>query len=336
MPHSAPSSRLALLSALVLATTASAQTLAPAPAAPATPAKPVPSDAVMLSPFEVSSERDTGFAAASSLAGGRLAGDLRDTPVAYSVITRDFIDALGITDLQTAAEWTTASTLNVDNGMQNFFAAPINYTTRGTGNTRPQRNFFPQYNNGDSYNLERYDFGRGPNSILFGNGSLSGVSSSTTKRAQTSRPSESVQLSVGSWRNYRATIDANQPLSDKVAVRTSAVWGDSSGWRLKDFDKRKAAFLTTTFKPFKQTEIRVEGEYGIASRQSGFTTLDVTATDRQVGGTQGLHHVVQGQFARLQPLNIDQHLKLLQVATHRVDLDNAWHGAQLRRNLPIQ
>ena len=264
-----------LLTSALVTGSLSAQVLSPAPTtSPGPAAKPGPGEAVMLSPFEVSTERDTGFAAASSLAGGRLAGDLRDTPVAYSVITRDFIDALGITDLQTAAEWTTASTLNVDNGMQNFFASPINYTTRGTGNTRPQRNFFPQYNNGDSYNLERYDFGRGPNSILFGNGSLSGVSSSTTKRAQTNRPSESVQLSVGSWRNYRATIDANQPLSDKVALRTSAVWGDSSGWRLKDFDKRKAAFLTTTFKPFRQTEIRVEGEYGVASRQSGFTTLD--------------------------------------------------------------
>ena len=47
-------------------------------------------DVVTLSPFNVSSERDTGFVAASSLAGGRLAGDLKDTPVAYSVITREF------------------------------------------------------------------------------------------------------------------------------------------------------------------------------------------------------------------------------------------------------
>ena len=231
-------------------------------------------EAIKLSPFEVTSDKDNGFAAASSLAGGRLASELRDTPVAYSVITREFIDALGLTDLQGAAEWATSSTLNVDNGMQNFFSAPINYTIRGAGAGRPQRNFFPQFNNGDSYNLERYDFGRGPNSILFGNGSLSGVSSSTTKRAQTNRPAESVQLSVGSWRNYRATIDVNQPISDKLAARASAVWGDSSGWRLKDFDKRKAVTLTTTYRPWRNAELRVEGEYGVNSRQSGFTTLD--------------------------------------------------------------
>ncbi len=274
------------LAVALLATAGAFAQQAPTPPAPRSTVdeKPVASDAVVLSPFEVNTEKDNGFAAASSLAGGRLAGDLRDTPVAYSVITRDFIDALGITDLQSAAEWATSSTLNVDNGMQNFFAAPINYTIRGTGAGRPQRNFFPQFNNGDSYNLERYDFGRGPNSILFGNGSIGGVSSSTTKRAQTNRPAESVQLSVGSWRNYRATVDVNQPLNDRLAVRAAAVWGDSSGWRQKDFDKRKAAFLTTTFKPYRNTEIRLEGEYGVNSRQSGFTTLD----DRLSGwnGTQ--------------------------------------------------
>lgn len=276
--------RCAFVAVFFSATLALAQSASPSAAVSSAPEKPLANDAVVLSPFEVSTDKDNGFAAASSLAGGRLALDLRDTPAAYSVITREFIDALGITDLQGAAEWTTGGTLNVDNGQQNFFASPVNYTLRGTGAGRAQRNFFPQFNNGDSYNLERYDFGRGPNAILFGNGSIGGVSSSTTKRAQTNRPAQSVQLSVGSWRNYRATFDINQPLNPKLAVRASAVWGDSDGWRMKDFDRRKAAFLTTTFKPYRHTEIRVEGEYGINSRQSGFTTLN----DRLSGwnGTQ--------------------------------------------------
>src|SRR6185503_5498000 len=165
--------RLAALSLICLPSLLCAQAVTPSNSQPAS--NTTHADAIILSPFEVNTDKDTGFAAASSLAGGRLASDLRDTPVAYSVITREFIDALGITDLQSAAEWATSSTLNVDNGMQNFFAAPINYTIRGAGAGRPQRNFFPQFNNGDSYNLERYDFGGGPNAILFGNGSLGGI-----------------------------------------------------------------------------------------------------------------------------------------------------------------
>src|SRR5687768_4470911 len=51
-------------------------------------------DAIILSPFEVRTEQDKGFVASSSLAGGRLGSELKDTPVAYSVVTRDLIDAL--------------------------------------------------------------------------------------------------------------------------------------------------------------------------------------------------------------------------------------------------
>lgn len=259
---------------LVGVTAAFAQSVPPAPAA-ADPSKPRgPTDeTVQLSPFEVNMDRDVGFAAASSMAGGRLATELRDTPVAYSVVTREFIDALNLTDLQSAAEWTTSSTVAVDNGQQNFFFSPIQYTVRGSGGGRPQRNFFPQFNNGDSYNLERYDFGRGPNAILFGNGSLGGISSATTKRAQTNRPIRQLQFAVGSWDNYRATLDVNQPLNASMAVRAAAVWGDSHGWRMKDFDKRKAAFLTTTLKPFRGAEVRLEGEYGTNSRQSATTFI---------------------------------------------------------------
>src|SRR5690242_21652759 len=127
-------SALRILPALIIPSgLALAQAVAPSPA-PAAAAE----DAIKLSPFEVNTSRDTGFAAASSMAGGRLATDLRDTPVAYSVITRDFIDALNLTDLQAAAEWTTSSTVAVDNGQQNFFFAPVQYNVRGSGGGRPQ------------------------------------------------------------------------------------------------------------------------------------------------------------------------------------------------------
>ncbi|MGH7946005.1 MAG: TonB-dependent receptor plug domain-containing protein, partial [Opitutaceae bacterium] len=221
-------------------------------------------DAIVLSPYEVRTDQDTGFAAASSLAGGRLATDLRDTPAAYSVITREFIDALGITNLQEAADWSTGNTIELGQiGAGIFFSTVYSYNTRGFNSigSRPQRNFFPQFHNADSYNIERYDFGRGPNSILFGNGTLGGIPSSTTKRARTDKAIKTVQTSIGSWQNYRAELDVNQPLGDKVAVRAVALWGDSEGWRMKDFNRKKGVFLTSTFKPFKNTEIRLEGEY---------------------------------------------------------------------------
>ena len=75
-----------------MAKIAAAQAVAPAPTKSGSVSTSEEA-AVVLNPFTVSTQRDTGFVAASSLAGGRLASDLRDTAADYSVLTRDFIDA---------------------------------------------------------------------------------------------------------------------------------------------------------------------------------------------------------------------------------------------------
>ena len=60
---------------------------------------------VMLSPFEVRTDKDYGYRAVSTLSGGRLSSDLQTTPAAISVLTREFLDDLGITDIQEALAW---------------------------------------------------------------------------------------------------------------------------------------------------------------------------------------------------------------------------------------
>lgn len=262
-----PHVRRLVLAAALPAASLPAQTVPPAPAARA-------ADPIELTPFTVSSDRDEGFAATSALAGGRLATDLRDTPAAYSVMTREFIDALNLTDLQTAAEWSTGSDSIPNNGDATFFTFSTYYQTRGVRAGTQQRNFFPQYGDNDTFDIERFDFGRGPNSILFGNGTLGGTSSSTTKRARTDRAFQTVQFSAGSWSTYRATFDVNQPVGKRVAVRAAGVWGEGDGWREKDFNRRKGVFTTTTFRPWRNTEIRLEGEYLEIQKQTGMTTLN--------------------------------------------------------------
>src|SRR6185436_2493540 len=61
---------------------------------------------VKLDPFSVSADSDVGFVAASSLAGGRIATALKDAPVAYSVITKEFLEAFNLTDVNQASAFT--------------------------------------------------------------------------------------------------------------------------------------------------------------------------------------------------------------------------------------
>ena len=256
---------------LAAAAALTAQT-APAPA----PA-PAKGEAIVLSPFSVSTDRDNGFVAASSLAGGRLATDLKDTPVAYSVLTRDFIDALGITNQFDASDWAPNSVKSIAaNGGgygDDVSNAPGTYNVRGAGGGRAQRNFFIYFSPNDSYVVERFDFGRGPNAILFGNSGLGGVSTVTTKQARFGNNFTEIGQTFGSWNNSRTTLDVNRALSDRLAVRTAAVYGDTEGWRDKQFEKIRAAFLTTTFKLSRHTTVRAEGEYGESKRNQTFTNL---------------------------------------------------------------
>ncbi len=252
-----------------------------------TASAPAKDEAVTLSPFEVRTDRDTGFVAASSLAGGRLASDLKDTPVAYSVLTREFIDALAIDDLSQAIEWTVGAHQTVQAGADGIFGAIPNLNVRGVAGLSRQRNFFPFSVNFDSYNLDRFDFARGPNAVLYGNGSIGGLVNTVTKQAVFGKPIREVELRAGSWSNYRVSSDVGQS-GRKLAVRVNTLWQDAKDWAVDDFQKKKSAFLTTTYRLGENTQIRLEGEYGtfeqrramtyISERVSGWDGTTVFAT----------------------------------------------------------
>ncbi|WP_158277476.1 TonB-dependent receptor plug domain-containing protein [Opitutus sp. ER46] len=288
-PPRSRASRPSLAAVLLLAALlpAARAQVAPAPAeapAGATQVAPVAAtgDTIVLSPFEVVTDRDQGFVAANALAGGRLNLSLRDTPVAYSVINRELIDALGLNDLSEAAEWTTNSFKFPDGaGGGDLYNLTVPVSVRGiaSSNALRQRNFFVYFSENDSYNIERFDFGRGPNQVLFGNGAMGGTQVTMTKRARFDKPFRTVDVGYGSWGNQRAVLDVNQPLGPRAALRTSLLWSDRDGWRDREMEQKQAAFLTGTVKLFRDVELRVEGEIGEIRRR----TPDAKLQDRFAG-----------------------------------------------------
>jgi len=239
------------------------------------PAKPTV-ETIILTPFTVDAQRDVGFVAASALAGGRLSTDLKDTPVAYSVLTREFIDALGVSDVTEAAQWTTNASFAKDDGRSTQFGR-VGFndlvTFRGVPANRAQVNFFPVHFDYDSYNLERFDFARGPNSVLFGTGSVGGSANGLYKDARTDKAIRDVSLRAGSWDYYRATFDVNQPINKQLAVRANVLWQDNHTWRDREWQKREAASLHFLFRPWEKTKIVVVGDKGKVRRSYGTTTL---------------------------------------------------------------
>lgn len=269
----------------------------PATTAPAeSTVAPLRDDVVTLSPFNVSTEKDVGFVATSSLAGGRMKTDLKDTPLAYSVITKEFLDTLAIKDTEMALDWAVNSYQSrgdVQDRIQNLDGGT---RTRARGViVKSLRNFFELGQVTDVYNVDRVDFARGTNALLIGNGGLGGATVLMTKQASFDRRKGEFALSLSDQGIKRTTLDFNQPIGEKVAIRGSFLFEDSKTWRDNTFDKRDGIYLTASARPWKKTQFRVDyedyrskellGVNGLNDRVSGWD--GITVVDAPVGTLPG-------------------------------------------------
>ena len=182
---------LGWLAALFVATSSpsinNAQDVAPAAPPPQqTPPEEtakINDEAIMLSPFVVSTDQDNGYIASNTLAGSRLNTPLANTPLAISVLTKDFIEDIGAMKISDAIEYATGAGNDIGGGGYQVGATTgnglidndYNFMIRGYRLVQTTRDFFPTILQGDAFNLERIDISRGPNSTLFGVGGAGGI-----------------------------------------------------------------------------------------------------------------------------------------------------------------
>lgn len=229
-------------------------------------------ETVVLSPFEVRTESDVGYVATSSLAGSRMNTPLELTPVSISVLTSELINDIGATNINQAMEYATGAGNDITGGansdvgaatgnglVENFY----NFQIRGYRNIQATREYFPTLIASDSFNLDRIDVARGPNSILFGVGGAGGIIDSTPKKAVSSRDFNQVRLWVGSWSKYRASVDVNRSLAnEKLGVRVNALWQDADGYRDFERDDQRRGAISLVGALTRTTTIRFQGEVG--------------------------------------------------------------------------
>ena len=126
---------------------------------------------VKLSPFEVRTDLDRGYQAANAGSGGRVDMPLKLTASATSAFTKEFLEDWNVTDMRESFRYA----MNVDAGNLAQMGTPygefeFNFRGVGSSGNYPTRNYFLFYGVSDSYNTERFEMSRGPNSILFGDG----------------------------------------------------------------------------------------------------------------------------------------------------------------------
>jgi len=239
-------------------TTTPASTTAPAPLK----AESDPDETVLLSPFEVRTDRDNGYYAPDTLSGGRTNTALKDTPAAITVMNRQFMDDLAITDIYQAEIWSvnafpTYNPGNATTGSQN----------RGPNFSFFSRNYFLWYIKSDEYNTERFEYGRGPNGVLFGDGNIGGLAGSMTKQAFIGQKGLKLSTRVDSYGGYRSTADVKIPVGERFALRLNLLNDRGTMWQEHSHQFRDGAHLAGTVKLTDKTQVRFEGELGDIDRQ---------------------------------------------------------------------
>jgi outer membrane receptor for ferric coprogen and ferric-rhodotorulic acid len=123
----------------VLAACLTLANIALAQSVPTAPVKPQSTGTIVLTPFEVSSASDNGYAATETLAGTRLRTNLRDIGASLSILTPEFMRDLGVNSYDQALLYTPSvdasegdnTDSNRASGNQMRFGTGQSYSIRG-------------------------------------------------------------------------------------------------------------------------------------------------------------------------------------------------------------
>ena len=234
-------------------------------------------EAHVLSPFVVSSERDAGYQARTTLAGNRLASDVRDIGAAISIYTKEFMNDIGATNATDILVFAPGMDAAGPQGNYSGATGDINAVmvttevrqqpqasrTRGLASPNFTRGYFPTSIPLDSYNTGTVTVNRGPNAILFGAGSPAGVVDTTLLISDVASNRSSVQLRYGDNDSVRAVLDVNRVLiPDKLGVRLIGLEDRERFDQRPAFEDKQRIFGAITGKPFSKTTLRAHFETG--------------------------------------------------------------------------
>lgn len=268
--------------ALLLSAAVAAAQQAPQPSTAASqPPSSNDDTTIELSPFEVSASKNLGYQATDTLAGTRIRTSLKDVAASISVINKEFMDDIGATDSGTLLQYTTnaevAGTEGTYAGLGNGVSVDESGTlrspqgaqrVRGLASADNARDYFITDIPWDSFDIDRVDILRGPNSILFGLGSPAGIVNGTTHNAEF-RNFGSDEFRTGSYGSVRNSIDLNQQiLPGQLALRFDGLWSNQKYEQKPAYQDDRRYYGALRFDPkflnnqVVRTSIKIKYEHG--------------------------------------------------------------------------
>jgi hypothetical protein len=212
---------------------------------------------------------------------------------------------IGATDATTLLQYTTntevGGTRGVFSGMngatteQGSLINPVSsQRVRGLAAADNTRDYFVSDIPWDSYNTDRIDILRGPNSFLFGLGSPAGIQNASLQTA-IFKNRGTAEYRIGSYGSQRASLNVNHVLIDDVlAIRVAGLWDHENFRQEPAFENDDRVFASLRWdpklikNPAFRTSLKVKYEAGDikANRPRNLTPIDqITPWFRPVDNT---------------------------------------------------
>jgi len=221
---------------------------------------------ILLNPFIVSTEANKGYYASETLSGTQLRTQVRDLANPITILTEEFMRDIGAVNYEEALEFlpsTQAYKGDSSDPESVTSRTGTPFTVRGFRSTSLTNNFFTSRIKVDNFNTETVTQSRGPNSLLFGLGSVGGGLDATNKAGRFNANSYGLEVRFDSEGSKRASVDINRiVIPNKVALRFAALTTDQRTPRELQYMRRNSAYLNLTLQPFKGATINVNAETG--------------------------------------------------------------------------
>ncbi len=239
----------------LLATTAAAQTQStPAPAS-GTP----PATGATLPPVVVTAPAAEGYAVTSTTTATKTDTPLIDTPQSITVLSGEFLHDTAVNSIGDAVRYVPGVGTAQGEGNRDTVVFRGNSST-GDYFVDGLRDDVQYYR--DFYNIERIEVLKGPSGMIFGRGGPGGVLNRVTKQAVIDgRSFYELSTLVGSWDQYRATLDLNQSLGDAASLRLTGLFEDSGSYRDGVYNQRIGVNPTFGLAISENTTLRIGFEY---------------------------------------------------------------------------
>jgi outer membrane receptor protein involved in Fe transport len=229
-----------------------------------------------LSPFEVATEKDKGYYASNSISGSRISVPIQDIPLTIEVVTSEFIEDTGATNLRDSLKYSAGLLLQSQNDAYGTFdnfggvnnpegatgdKGDSSFKIRGFVLNNTLRNGFRRQHSTDSINIDRIEVVRGPSALLYGVGNFGGIVNYITK-APLPEFQQKVDVGYGSDGYKRATIDSTGPILDSLGYRINFAYEDRDDWTDLNTTEKWFVSPVVEWRPNDKIKLTVDYEYG--------------------------------------------------------------------------